>query len=585
MKKILLFLFLLLFANSYSNYSTPGTGVTWDLDSLVAFSGGDVTLSGSDYMINDTIIITASDTVKVLANSTLKFNTAVFIDIFGVLIIDPVDSVLITAQDTTLKYLGLKFEDLSDGSMLRKVIMEYGNSIRMLDCNILIDSCIIRYNTLNSSFASGAISFFRSNSIVSNCTIFRNRRAAIVSGANIASSPQILNNLIYENDVDNANVPQINFGATGVNPMIIKGNTIIGLFTNSGGISFLPVGSIPQAIIEDNIIKHNRYGIAIAGGSSNFYINNNIIDSNNIQGDPALGGSGINFNGSATQNSIVTRNIIRGNLWGITIQGNANPNMGDLTSADTADIGLNEIYNNGNSGSIFDLYNNTVNPIFAENNYWGTGNSDSVEAHIFHNPDNPSLGIVDYLPLRSINLKLYVGMEGLVRVTGRMGRTDTVKVYLRDTAAPYAILDSASGPVDSAAYFGKFQFTYAPSSLYYIVVKHFNSIETWSKAGGELLISNSADSNSFSFITDSTQAYGNNTVLSRTRYCMYTGDVDQDGFVDQTDVIAIYNDENNFVSGVRIPTDLTGDSFVDLRDVIRCYNNAIKFVKSEYPLP
>ena len=585
MKKILLFLFLLLFTNSYSNYSTPGTGVTWDLDSLVAFSGGNVTLSGSDYMVNDTIIITAGDTVKVLTNSTMKFSTAVFIDIFGILIIDPADSVLITAQDTTLKYLGLKFEDFSDGSMLRKVIMEYGNSIRMIDCNILIDSCIIRYNTLNSSFASGAISFFRSNSIVSNCTIFRNRRAAIVSGANIASSPQILNNLIYENDVDNANVPQINFGATGVNPMIIKGNTIIGLFTNSGGISFLPVGSIPKAIIEDNIIKHNRYGIAIAGGSSSFYINNNIIDSNNIQGDPALGGSGINFNGSATQNSIVTRNIIRGNLWGITIQGTANPNMGNLTSADTSDIGLNEIYNNGNSGSIFDLYNNTVNPIFAENNYWGTGNADSVEAHIFHNPDNPSLGIVDYLPLRSINLNLYVGMQGLVRVTGRMGRTDTVKVYLRDTAAPYAILDSASGPVDSANYSAKFNFTYAPSSLYYIVVKHFNSIETWSKAGGEFLISNSADSNSFSFISDSTQAYGNNTVLTRTRYCMYAGDVDQDGFVDQTDVITIYNDANNFVSGVRIPTDLTGDSFVDLRDVIRCYNNAIIFVKVESPLP
>ncbi len=295
----------------------------------------------------------------------------------------------------------------------------------------LIDSCIIRYNTLNSSFASGAISFFRSNSIVSNCQIFRNRRAAIVSGANIASSPQILNNNIYENDVDNANVPQINFGATGSDPMIIRGNTITGLYIMSGGISFLPVGSIPNAIIENNIIKKNRYGIAIAGGSSNIYINNNIIDSNNIQGNPNLGGSGINFNGSATQNSIVTRNIIRGNLWGITIQGTAKPNLGDLSSPDTTDIGLNEIYDNMNTGAIYDLYNNTPDPIKAENNYWGTGNVDSVEAHIFHNPDNPSLGVVDYLPLRSIVLNLNVGMEGMVRVNGNMGRTDTVTVYLR----------------------------------------------------------------------------------------------------------------------------------------------------------
>ncbi|MEZ4824516.1 MAG: hypothetical protein R2942_19855 [Ignavibacteria bacterium] len=38
--------------------------------------------------------------------------------------------------------------------------------------------------------------------------------------------PQILNNLIYENNTDNANVPQINFGATGSAPMIIRGNKL-----------------------------------------------------------------------------------------------------------------------------------------------------------------------------------------------------------------------------------------------------------------------------------------------------------------------------------------------------------------------
>ncbi|HMS34069.1 MAG TPA: right-handed parallel beta-helix repeat-containing protein [Ignavibacteria bacterium] len=584
MKKILVLLFLFFFSNSYSNYSTPGTGVKWDLDSLVAYSLGNVTMSGSNYMINDTINISAGDTVSVLNNATMKLAQGVFVDIFGVLIINPPDSVLITAQDTTLKYLGLKFEDLSDGSLLKKVIMEYGNSIRMLDCSFLIDSCTIRYNTQNSSFATGAISFFRSNSVVSNCKIFRNRRAAFVSGANIASSPQILNNLILENDVDNANTPQINFGATGPDPMIIRGNTIIGLYVMSGGISFLPVGSIPKAIIEDNIIKKNRYGIAVAGGSSNFYINNNIIDSNNIQGSPTLGGSGINFNGTATQSSIVTRNVIRGNLWGITIQGTAKPNMGDLTSADTTDVGLNEIYNNGNSGKTFDLFNNTIAPVFAENNYWGTGIVDSVEKHIFHNADSTVLGVVDYLPLRSIILNLNVGMEGLVRSTGRMGRTDTVTVYLRDTAAPYAILDSAKGPVDTVNYFGQFAFTAALSNYYYIVVKHFNSIEIWSKAGGESLVSNSAITNPFSFITDASQAYGNNLILTRTRYCMYSGDINQDGFVDNTDLIAITNDVNDFVSGIRLATDLTGDDFVDTRDLIRCYNNSSVFAKVESPL-
>lgn len=583
MKKLLIILTLFIFSESFANYTTPGTGVSWNLDSLVNNSSGSVTISGSDYLFNDTLTISASDTVKVLSNVVMKFGTGVFIDINGILIIDPPDSAKITAQDTILKFLGLKFEDLSDGSVLRNLIMEYGNSIRMLDCDILIDGCTLRYNTLSSSFSSGAISFFRSNSIVSNCKIFRNRRAAIVSGANIASSPQILNNIIYENNSDNANVPQINFGATGPEPMIIRGNTITGLFTNCGGISFLPVGSIPNAIIEDNIIKHNRYGIAIAGGSSNIYINNNIIDSNNIQGNPNLGGSGINFNGSATQNSIVTRNIIRGNLWGITVQSAAKPNMGDLSSPDTTDVGLNQIYGNGNSGQIYDLYNNTPDSLKAENNYWGTSDPDSVEAHIYHKPDDLSLGNVNYLPLASINLQLSAAIQGLNRANGTMIRTDTLTVYLREAFPPYAVIDSASAPLDSISYSGIFKFGNAGSSSYYLDVKHFNSVETWSSIPVELQ-RNSNVTGTYSFINSSSQAYDNNLILNNGKYCIYSGDVNQDGFVDITDIIDVKNDASIFLTGNRLPTDINGDGESGLDDLLIVYNNASSFVRLRSPL-
>jgi len=585
MKKIIIIfsVALFLFSDSYANYTTPGTGVSWNLDSLVSNSGGSVTKPGSDYFFNDTLTISASDTIKILTNAVMKFKTGVFIDINGILIVNPPDSAKITAQDTTLKFLGLKFEDLSDGSVLKKLIMEYGNAIRMLDCNILIDSCTLRYNTLNSSFSSGAISFFRSNSIVSNCKIFRNRRAAIVSGANIASSPQILNNLIYENNSDNANVPQINFGATGPTPMIIRGNTITGLFTNAGGISFLPVGSIPNAIIENNLIRRNRYGIAIAGGNSNIYINNNIIDSNNIQGDPNLGGSGINFNGTATQNSIVTRNIIRGNLWGITVQSTAKPNMGDLSSPDTTDVGLNQIYWNGNSGQTYDLYNNTPDPLKAENNFWGTSIPDSVEAHIFHKPDNASLGMVDYLPLANVRLQIYAAVQGLNRADGRLIRTDTLKCYLRESISPYSIIDSAISVLDSVNYSAEFIFGNAGSSNYYVDVKHFNSIETWSSAPIALQ-RNSDLLSSYSFISSSSQAYSNNLILNNGKYCFYSGDVNQDGFVDISDIIEIKNDASVFLTGYRLVTDLNGDGETGLDDLLIAYNNSSSFVRLKSPI-
>lgn len=585
MKSLLTVLILLMFAGAFANYSTPGTGAVWNLDSLVANSSGNVTFSSGVYFVNDTVIISASDTVKVQTNAVIKFGTSVFIDIFGVFIVNPPDSAKITAQDTTLKYLGLKFEDQSDGSVLRKLIMEYGNSIRMLDCNILIDSCIIRYNTLNSSFASGAISFFRSNSTVSNCKIFRNRRAAIVSGANIASSPVIENNLIYENDTENANVPQINFGATSSSPMIIRGNQIIGgLYTNSGGISFLPVGSIPYAIIENNIIRKNRYGIAIAGGNSNFYINNNIIDSNNIQGTPSLGGSGINFNGTSTQVCIVTRNKIRGNLWGITIQGTAKPNMGDLFSSDTSDVGLNEIYNNGNSGKIFDLFNNTVDSIKAMNNFWGTQVIDSVESHIFHNPDSTVLGQVRYLPIRSLKVNIKLLTEGLYNnVTNILARKDTFKVYLRDIANPYGIVDSSICEIDTLTFSGLLNFYSAVSGQYYIQVKHFNSIETWSKSGGDSLSLN-IPVNNFDFTSSSGQAYGGNMIMEGSRYCFFSGDIDQNGIIDASDSGPADNDAANFATGIRLPTDLNGDNVVDANDMSILDNNTANFVQVVSPL-
>ena len=88
--------------------------------------------------------------------------------------------------------------------------------MRLLDTNPLIDSCIIRYNCGgNSSITVPAINLFRSNTIISNCKIFRNAKAAIGGGANISNAPQILYNVIYENNTANGNVPQINLGASG----------------------------------------------------------------------------------------------------------------------------------------------------------------------------------------------------------------------------------------------------------------------------------------------------------------------------------------------------------------------------------
>ncbi len=399
MKKLIILFAFLFSTHTFADYSTPGTGVSWNLTDLVTNSSGTVTFSSGQYFINSNLTVTSPDTIKILNNATVKIAFNVTVNTPGTLIINPPDSVKFTSIDTTQKFMDVRLDDLSDASIIRKLIFEYSyNGFRMLNSNPLIDGCTFRYNGNGNTTTSTAISLFNSSAIIQNCKIYRNYHVGIAGGSNIPNSPQILYNEIYENNISNGNVPQINLGQSGPGTTIIRGNIIRGLYDNTGGIATLPLGTL-SIIIENNIIRNNRYGIAVTNANTTAIIRGNIIEDNNIQGNPSLGGSGINFNGNSTLTALVSKNTIRGNLWGITIQSTANPNMGDLSFPDTNFTGMNLIYGNGYSGRIYDLFNNTPNPIKAENNYWGTSIIDTIEAHIFHQPDSAALGFVDYFPI------------------------------------------------------------------------------------------------------------------------------------------------------------------------------------------
>lgn len=402
MKKVItIFTFLLCCFQLYADYTTPGSSVSWNLNDLVANSGGTVTFSGGNYFINSNLNISSSDTIKILSNSTVKIALNVVFLVNGTLIVNPPDSVKFTSIDTTQKFTELRLDGASNSSFFNKFIYEYSfNGLRLLNVSPSFFNSTFRYNCNgNGSTTVPALNLFNANPVISNCLFYRNHRAAIAGGSNIANAPQILNCQFIENNLLNGNVPQINLGQSGSGTTIIRGCTIRGGSTNSGGIATLPTSGPLNILIENNIIKFNRYGIAITNANTVAIIRNNIIDSNNIQGLPNLGGSGINFNGTSTLTALVSKNFIRGNLWGITIQGSARPVFGNLSISDTNYIGMNYIFRNGNSGRIYDLYNNTPDSIKAENNFWGTGNMDSIEAHIFHKPDSTVLGFVDYLPI------------------------------------------------------------------------------------------------------------------------------------------------------------------------------------------
>ncbi len=175
------------------------------------------------------------------------------------------------------------------------------------------------------------------------------------------------------------------------------------------------------------------------------------------------------------------------------------------------------------------------------------------------------------LNVKSINEGLYFPLFN------SLSRKDTMTAYLQSSSFPYSIVDSAKGIIDSTSFSGLFTFNNAPSGTYYIVMKHFQSIETWSKPGGEVLVNNGSIYN-YDFTTSSSQAYGNNLKLKGSKYCVYTGDLNQSGFVDATELSMIENDAANFLAGRFVITDLNGDEIVDASDYLIVDNNAYNFV-------
>lgn len=152
-------------------------------------------------------------------------------------------------------------------------------------------------------------------------------------------------------------------------------------------------------------------------------------------------------------------------------------------------------------------------------------------------------------------------------------KSDTAQMILRIPLPPYPVIDSAKAVLDSN---GNGTFRFSKVNNGYKIIKHRNSIETWTPTP----VPFSGDTASYDFTTAATQAYGSNEIQvdnSPVKFAIYGGDINQDGSVDLTDIVAAFNDANAFISGY-VVTDLTGDNFVDLSDVTIAYNNANAFV-------
>ena len=158
--------------------------------------------------------------------------------------------------------------------------------------------------------------------------------------------------------------------------------------------------------------------------------------------------------------------------------------------------------------------------------------------------------------------------------------SDVVTVELRNSSSPYSLVEQTDATLNTSGVGTANYYSTSDGTPYYIVVKHRNSIETWSAepqsfSGGVL---------SYNFTTAATQAYGNNLKLKEGKYCIYSGDVNGSGTINVTDINTVYAASNLGLTGY-VVTDVNGSNSVNVTDINIVYGNSNLGISVQKPLP
>lgn len=217
-----------------------------------------------------------------------------------------------------------------------------------------------------------------------------------------------------------------------------------------------------------------------------------------------------------------------------------------------------------------------------------SGSSDSVSCYCIsgtyffrvtgNSNQNTNLNSYRFTPsaVSSAGLDLTMSIEGFWN--GIYNISDTVNLYLRNNIFPFNVIDSAKAVTDSSGN-AAVNFIHAVTGNYYLQIRHRNSIDTWSSSPVNFTNGNTT---SFDLTVSQSNAYGNNLVQKSGRWCIFGGDVNQDGTIDASDISLVENDASTGTSGY-VNSDVTGDNFVDGSDLSLADNNALTGVSSVTP--
>jgi len=577
-----------IFAISSLFFTSPAKSDTTYVSGSIVSSNW--TLAGSPYIVTGDISITGliiDPGVSVLFAGNYEFLVSGVIEAVGT----EQSQIVFTTKAGVASWKGIRFQNSNPGSYLKWCVVEKANSsgIRIFESLPSISYCTVRNNSsasdgggLNISNVTVVGQLQISHSIIENnlnqgsygggCFInagnvdffesqfLRNRNSGVYGGAisKLNGNLQIQNCKITGNRTLNA--AGRGGGLDNRGGVTTLKNSIISYDTTTYGAVYIWSG---QVIIENCTIVYNTTAGVYRDGGTMSVINSIIY-----------------FNGTLLAGSVtITYSCVQG----------GNPNTGNIsTDPNFSPDGCLKLLPGSlciDAGKDSIIYRDACFPPSTgntRNDMGAYGGPGACNWLYFQDPPCTPW------PVLSINIELTALMQGLYNpVTNMMARPQSEILYLRKATCPFTLVEPAAATLgQNGISTAEFTFNSVPSGTYYLVTKNWNSLETWSKTGGELLYNDDGGTYYYDFTTASTEAYGNNLIQidnSPLKYGIYIGDVSQFGVIDLADVLQIRNASNLFTSGYNV-NDLNGDNLVNLTDLLIVYNNSAAFVEVEKPV-
>lgn len=387
-----------------SDFKTQGDNTHYSFQKLSETAGSGVTKEGDVYVVSGTCTINAGDQFTIDAGAVVAFGDNAQLIIEGPADLRATSPTTLTRYGESTSCYGIEVKDSLHVTEVSQLTFEYVGlrGSGLLGMNVS-DCHFLRHN----GTSSGAL-YLGCNGApfkVNDCTFEYCQRAAIGGAANYFCPITIDGCELRKNSQDNRNIPQLNLTAASevtIRNSKVEGDPSLQMVGGIGVSNFLGATGI-KVTIENCDVYDNRYGITTVGGMDVRIVGNHLVNNQN-EVNPNNGGSGISlYDPTGQQTAYISGNHIEKSLWGITVIGCGEVNIGKTeVPADAADYnpGNNIFVDNGNSGQLYDLYNNSAKTIYAQGNIWNVEEQDGehIEEVIFHKKDNAALGEVVFLP-------------------------------------------------------------------------------------------------------------------------------------------------------------------------------------------